>query len=594
MDNNNKTTGTVKGIIANLITVEVNGPVQQNEICYIERDKSRLMSEVIRLQGNTAYIQVFEATRGVKIGDKVTFDGHMLEVTLAPGILEKNFDGLQNDLDLKEGIFLKGGEYTQAIDPEKEWDFKPLAKAGDEVIAGSWLGEVPENLMQHKIMVPFSFEGQYTVKEVKPEGSYKASDTIATIQNQEGKDIPVTMIQKWPVKIPIKVHAEKPRPFKMLETGIRTMDSLNPMAEGGTGFIPGPFGSGKTVLQHALSEQAQADIVVVAACGERANEVVEIFKEFPELEDPHTGRKLIERTTIIANTSNMPVAAREASVYTAMTISEYYRAMGLRVLLLADSTSRWAQALREMSNRMEELPGPEAYPMDLTAIISNFYSRAGYVKLNNEAPGSITFIGTVSPAGGNLKEPVTESTKKVARCFYALSQDRADSKRYPAIDPIDSYAKYIEYPEFQEYLKENISSEWIDNINTAKNILRRGKESWEQINILGDDGVPIDYHIIFWKSEIIDFAILQQDAFDSVDFNTSLERQRYMMELVLRICNTNFSFENFEEVRQYFSRVINSLKQMNYSEFKSEQFNKFQSELEEILQERETESVVQE
>ena len=594
MDNNNKTTGTVKGIIANLIIVEANGPVQQNEICYIERGDSRLMSEVIRLQGNTAYIQVFEATRGVKIGDKVTFDGHMLEVTLGPGILEKNFDGLQNDLDLKEGIFLRGGEYTHAIDPEKEWDFKPLAKAGDEVIAGSWLGEVPENQMPHKIMVPFSFQGQYTVKEVKPEGSYKASDTIATIQNQDGEEIPVTMIQKWPVKIPIRVHTEKPRPFKMLETGIRTMDSFNPMAEGGTGFIPGPFGSGKTVLQHALSEQAQADIVVVAACGERANEVVEIFKEFPELDDPHTGRKLIERTTIIANTSNMPVAAREASVYTAMTISEYYRAMGLKILLLADSTSRWAQALREMSNRMEELPGPEAYPMDLTAIISNFYSRAGYVKLNNEATGSITFIGTVSPAGGNLKEPVTESTKKAARCFYALSQDRADSKRYPAIDPIDSYAKYTEYNEFQEYLKENISAEWIDNLNTAKNILRRGKEAWEQINILGDDGVPIDYHIIFWKSEIIDFVILQQDAFDNIDFNTSLERQRYMMELVLRICNTDFSFENFEEVRQYFSRVINSLRQMNYSEFKSEQFNNFQSELEEIITERKSESVVQE
>lgn len=586
MEQNNKTTGIVKGIVANLVTVATNGPVRQNEICYIEQDDGRLMSEVIRVQGNNAFIQVFESTRGVKVNDQVTFDGHMLEVTLGPGLLMRNYDGLQNDLDRKEGIFLKGGEYTEALDSSKKWAFKPLAQSGDEVTAGSWLGEVTENWMPHKIMVPFSFTGNYTVKEVKAEGEYGIKDTIATLENHDGEEVPITMIQKWPVKIPIKVHKEKPRPFKLLETGIRTMDSFNPMAEGGTGFIPGPFGSGKTVLQHALSKQAEADIVVVAACGERANEVVEIFKEFPELDDPRSGRKLMERTTIIANTSNMPVAAREASVYTAMTICEYYRAMGLRVLLLADSTSRWAQALREMSNRLEELPGPEAFPMDLSSIISNFYSRAGYVRLNNDKTGSITFIGTVSPAGGNLKEPVTENTKKVARCFYALSQDRADSKRYPAIDPIDSYAKYEEYPEFQEYMKENIAENWIENIETAKNILRRGKEAWEQINILGDDGVPVDYHIIFWKSEIIDFVVLQQDAFDNIDYNTSTERQKYMMDLVLDICNTDFKFTGFEEVRQYFSRIINTLRQMNYSEFKSEQFNNFQKELETIIQER--------
>ena len=339
-------------------------------------------------------------------------------------------------------------------------------------------------------------------------------------------------------------------------------------------------------MQHALSKQAEADIVVIAACGERANEVVEIFKEFPELDDPRTGRKLIERTTIIANTSNMPVAAREASVYTAMTISEYYRAMGLRVLMLADSTSRWAQALREMSNRMEELPGQDAFPMDLPAIISNFYSRAGYVYLNNGETGSVTFIGTVSPAGGNLKEPVTESTKKAARCFYALEQARADSKRYPAINPIDSYSKYIEYDEFKEYIDEKVSPDWIDQINLVKNILRRGKEASEQINILGDDGVPVDYHITFWKSEVIDFVILQQDAFDDIDYSSPLERQKYMMKLVLDIYRTEFDFENFEEVNKYFKRVINQLKQMNYSEFQADDFNDYEKELNNIIDER--------
>jgi V/A-type H+-transporting ATPase subunit A len=325
--------------------------------------------------------------------------------------------------------------------------------------------------------------------------------------------------------------------------------------------------------------------VVIAACGERANEVVEIFVEFPELEDPHTGRKLMERTIIIANTSNMPVAAREASVYTAMTIAEYYRNMGLKVLLMADSTSRWAQALREMSNRLEELPGPDAFPMDLSAIVANFYARAGYVNLANGANGSVTFIGTVSPAGGNLKEPVTENTKKVARCFYALEQARADRKRYPAVNPIDSYSKYLEYPEFQDYIAEHVSSEWITLVNEVKTRMLRGKEIAEQINILGDDGVPVDYHVTFWKSELIDFVILQQDAFDAVDSVSPLERQQYMLERVTGICHTDFKFNGFTEVADYFKRLINLFKQMNYSEFKSERFESYNRQLDELLKE---------
>ena len=580
------TKGKVKGIISNLVTVEVDGPVAQNEIAYIELGAQKLMAEVLKVVGKNVFVQVFESTRGLKVGNEVEFMGHMLEVTLGPGLLSRNYDGLQNDLDKLTGVFLQRGEYNFPLDTEKLWSFKPLAKAGDKVEAGSWLGEVDENFQPHKIMVPFNLDGQFTVKSVVAEGEYKILDKIAVIVDADGNEKDITMVQKWPVKKAINVHAEKPRPFKLLETGVRTIDTANPIVEGGTGFIPGPFGTGKTVLQHAISKQAEADIVIIAACGERANEVVEIFVEFPELEDPHTGRKLMERTIIIANTSNMPVASREASVYTAMTISEYYRAMGLRVLMMADSTSRWAQALREMSNRMEELPGQDAFPMDLSAIIANFYSRAGYVYLKNGETGSITFIGTVSPAGGNLKEPVTESTKKAARCFFALEQARADRKRYPAVNPIDSYSKYIEYPEFEEYISKRISPDWTSKVNDMKTILQRGKEVQEQINILGDDGVPVEYHLTFWKSEVIDFVILQQDAFDKIDSVCPIERQEYMLNLVMDICHSDFKFNGFLEVMDYFKGIINICKQMNYSEFKSENFEKYLADLNSVLAER--------
>ena len=412
-----KTTGRVNGIISNIVIVKADGAVGQNEICYVYAGDTKMMAEVIKVVGDSAYVQVFDSTRGLKIGDKVEFEGHMLEVTLAPGLLSRNYDGLQNDLEKMDGLFIERGSITDPIDFDAEWEFAPLAKAGDKVTAASWLGEVKEQWVSHKIMVPFTMADNYTVKSVAAAGKYKVTDTIAVLTDEEGREHAVTMVQKWPVKQAVRCYVEKPRPSRMMETGVRAIDTFNPMAEGGTGFIPGPFGAGKTVLQHAISKQADADIIIMVACGERANEVVEIFKEFPELVDPHTGRKLMERTIIICNTSNMPVAAREASVYTGMAIGEYYRSMGLKVLVMADSTSRWAQALREMSNRLEELPGQDAFPMDLSAIISNFYSRAGLVKLNNGQTGSVTFLGTVSPAGGNLKEPVTESTKKAARCF---------------------------------------------------------------------------------------------------------------------------------------------------------------------------------
>ena len=580
-----KTKGKVTGIVSNLVTVEVDGPVAENELCFITLGGTKLMAEVIKVKGKNASVQVFESTRGLKNGDSVEFEGKMLEISLGPGLLSSVYDGLQNNLTTMEGVFLKRGEYTAPLDNTKLWDFTPMVNPGDKVVAADWLGEVKEGWLPHKIMVPFAFKGTYAVKSIVAAGQYNIDHTIAVLTDESGEDVPVTMVQKWPVKVAIKCYKEKPRPNKIMETGVRVIDTLNPIAEGGTGFIPGPFGCGKTVLQHAIAKQGDADVIVMAACGERANEVVEIFTEFPELIDPHTGRHLMERTTIICNTSNMPVAAREASVYTAMTICEYYRAMGLKCLLLADSTSRWAQALREMSNRMEELPGADAFPVDLSAIISNFYARSGMVVLNNGKTGAVTFIGTVSPAGGNLKEPVTESTKKAARCFYALEQNRADQKRYPAVNPIDSYSKYLEYPEIREFLDEKIEKGWADMVAKAKNIIRQGRDAAEQINILGDDGVPMSYHETFWKSELLDFVFLQQDAFDAVDSLCPLERQKYMLNLILDICDRKFEFDNFEDCRNFFKEMINDLRQMNYTDFHSEDFEKYNSQLSKLLEE---------
>ena len=581
-----KTTGRVHGIISNIVIVKADGAVGQNEICYVYAGDTKMMAEVIKVMGDDAYVQVFDSTRGLKIGDRVEFEGHMLEATLAPGMLSRNYDGLQNDLEKMDGLFIARGSITDPIDYTAEWEFTPLAKAGDKVTAAGWLGEVKEQWVMHKIMVPFTMTDTYTVKSVAAAGKYKVTDTMAVLTDAEGHDHNVTMVQKWPVKQAVRCYTEKPRPSRIMETGVRPIDTFNPMAEGGTGYIPGPFGAGKTVLQHAISKQADADIIIMVACGERANEVVEIFKEFPELVDPRTGHKLMERTIIICNTSNMPDAAREASVYTGMTIGEYYRSMGLKVLVMADSTSRWAQALREMSNRLEELPGQDAFPMDLSSIISNFYSRAGLVKLNNGATGSVTFLGTVSPAGGNLKEPVTESTKKAARCFYALSQGRADSKRYPAIDPLDSYSKYLEYPEIRAYLDEHIEKDWVDLVYAGKTIVQRGKEANDQINILGDDGVPVEYHERFWKSELIDFVILQQDAFDAIDANCPMERQRMMYKMVLEICRRDFGFADFEACSQFFKGLINLIRQMNYSEWKSEKFEDYRKQIEEYVNEK--------
>lgn len=573
------TKGKIKAIVSNLLEIEFYGEVMQNEICFVTLGDKSLMAEVIKIRNQRAYAQLFELSTSLKLNDEVFFSGELLQVDLGPGILSKNFDGLQNDLDAMKGTFIETGQKNVSIDFDAVYTFTPLQEVGALVQAADWLGEVPENWIAHKIMVPFKLKGTYELVKIAPKGDYKVSDEIAQLKGKDGEVVSVTMAQKWPVKWALKSYREKFRPSKIFQTGLRVMDTLNPMAEGGTGYIPGAFGTGKTVLQQAIAKNNQADMVILVACGERANEVVEIFHTFPQLEDLKTGRKLKEKTTIICNTSNMPVAAREASVYVGMTIAEYYRNMGLKVLLLADSTSRWAQALREMSNRMEELPGTDAFPVELPAVIANFYGRAGEVALHNDSRGSITFLGTVSPAGGNFKEPVTESTAKVARCFYALSQKRADAKRYPAIDPINSYSRYLDYEEFQSETESILGANWIEKVKKMKDLLQRGIEARDQISILGDDSVPLDYHLDFWRSELLDFAIIQQDSFDDIDMNSPLKRQQNMLNLALNICEYTGEFEDFNQVSTFYKKLINTFKQWNYSAFESDEYEKYAQEL---------------
>ena len=525
------TKGTVSGVIANMVTLTVDGPVAQNEICYILTGGDRLMAEVIKVVGSNVYVQVFESTRGLKVGAEAEFTGHMLEVTLGPGMLSKNYDGLQNDLDKMDGVFLKRGQYTYPLDKERVWHFVPLVKVGDEVGPSAWLGQVDENFQPLKIMVPFQLTGTYGVKSIVPEGDYTIEDTVVVLTDREGKDIPVNMIQKWPVKKAMTNYKEKPRPYKLLETGVRVIDTVNPIVEGGTGFIPGPFGTGKTVLQHAISKQAEADIVIIAACGERANEVVEIFTEFPELVDPHTGRKLMERTIIIANTSNMPVAAREASIYTGLTLAEYYRDMGYHVAIMADSTSRWAEALRELSGRLEEMPAEEGFPAYLASRLSAFYERAGMVENLNGTEGSVTIIGAVSPQGGDFSEPVTQNTKRFVRCFWGLDKNLAYSRHFPAINWLTSYSEYL--PDLASWYADNVGSDFIDDRNQMVAILNQESSLMEIVKLIGSDVLPDDQKLTLEIARVIRLGFLQQNAFHPQDTSVPLAKQQKMMETIL-------------------------------------------------------------
>ena len=567
--------GKVISVNGNLVSVEFSGSVSMNEICYVKVDDTSLKSEVIRIRGNVAQIQVYEMTNGIKRGDEVEFTGDMLSAELGPGLLGQIYDGLQNPLPVlaeQTGWFLERGVYANGLNDEKKWNFTPSVKPGDMLKAGNYVGTVPEGAFVHKIFVPFYLLGNYTVKSVAKPGEYTIKDTIAVITDEKGKEIPLTMSFKWPVKRAIKCYSERLAPKETMETKVRLIDSFFPVAKGGTYCIPGPFGAGKTVLQHTTSKYADVDIVIIAACGERAGEVVETLTEFPELIDPKTGRSLMERTIIICNTSSMPVASREASVYTSVTLAEYYRQMGLHVLLLADSTSRWAQALREMSGRLEEIPGEEAFPAYLESYIAAFYERAGYVRLADNSFGSVTIGGTVSPAGGNFEEPVTQATLKVVGAFHGLSRERSDARKYPAIDPLISWSKY----------KSVVSQSKLD---FCKNILYHGNEIESMMKVVGEEGTSISDYVIYLKEEMLDAVYLQQNSFDLVEANCTVERQRYVTDKLIYILGSEFALKDKDEARSFFNRMRQKFIDWNYTEFKSKAFADAENELDKLYAE---------
>ncbi len=567
-------TGRIVAVFGNMIIAETRGRVVQNSVGYCCReDGAKLLSEVIRIRGRFADLQVFEETRGLKVGDEVEFQEEMLSVVFGPGLLGQVYDGLQNPLPKlaeKVGFFLEPGNYIHGLDIECKWDFTPCVEPGQTIRAGDAVGSVPEGLFKHLIMVPFGWKGDFKVASVTEAGSYTVEKEVAVLTDAEGNECPVSMQQDWPVKSPLMVCRRRLLPSEPMCTQVRIIDSMFPIVRGGTYCIPGPFGAGKTVLQQITSRYAEVDIVIVAACGERAGEVVETIREFPELIDPRTGKSLMERTIIICNTSAMPVAAREASVYTAATLGEYYRQMGLNVLVLADSTSRWAQAMREVSGRLEEIPGEEAFPAYLESRIASFYERAGAIELNDGTIASLTIGGTVSPAGGNFEEPVTQGTLKVVGAFHGLSRARSDARRYPAIDPLESWSKY---PGIID----------VDKVDIAKGILLRGNEVKQMMTVVGEEGTSLGDFIIMLKAEFFDNCYLQQNAFDEVDAATPKERQQFVFDKVLGVLQADLPSETKDDARQLMFEVQDIFRNWNYAATDSEEYNSLLAKIDKFL-----------
>lgn len=568
----NTVIGHVTGVNGNLAKVKFEGSVRKNEVGYVLVDGKRLKSEVIRINNGEASMQIYELSDGIKVGDPVKFTGELMSIELGPGLLTQVFDGLQNPLpDLAEqcGFFLERGVYLDPI-PNRDWEFTPCVKIGDSVEAGTTIGTVPEGLFNHQIMVPFTLKGKdWTVKEIKEKGTYNVRSTVCVIKDSHDNEKELSMVFSHPIKQAVKCYDERLRPSEPLITQIRCIDTFLPVSKGGTFCTPGPFGAGKTVLQHMEAKNADADIVIVAACGERAGEVVEVLKEFPELEDPKTGRSLMERTIIICNTSSMPVAAREASCYTAVTLAEYYRQMGLNVLLLADSTSRWAQAMREMSGRLEEIPGEEAFPAYLESTIAAFYERAGKVRLKGGKTGSITIGGAVSPAGGNFEEPVTQATLKVVGAFHGLSRERSDARKYPAIHPMDSWSKYNGVVDMKQ-------------VNEARAILIQSNEINQMMKVLGEEGTSSEDFIIYQKGELLDSVYLQQNSFDPIDAACPPERQRVEFARIYDVLTQNYALTDKKEIRAFFNQLRQDFLDWHGTEFESDAFKEQEAKITEL------------
>ncbi len=572
MNKHHHATGTVVQAFGNLLYVRFEGSIRQGEVAKVSVGQESLLAEVIEIAGDEAKMQVFEDTRGVKLGTRVHFEGHLLEAELGPGLLTTIFDGLQNPLEKvadKTGVYLSRGVYLPPLDREKLWDFQPSAKIGDVLSRGDALGSVPEGRFRHSIMIPFSQFGKIRITHVAKAAPYKIDAVIASGEDEKGRVCEFKMLQRWPVKNAL-MEGKKIRPTSMMDTGMRILDTQFPILKGGTFCSPGPFGAGKTVMQHHLSKYSDVDIVVIVACGERAGEVVEVLRTFPQLIDPHTNESLMKRTVMICNTSSMPVAAREASVYMGAAIAEYYRQMGLDVLLLADSTSRWAQAMREMSGRLEEIPGEEAFPAYLASRICAFYERAGVVELNDGKLGSLTIGGSVSPAGGNFEEPVTQASLSVVGAFHGLSRGRSDARRYPAIDPLISWTKYLD--QVGQELNPRLSN-WGEKVKQAAQILRKGDEIGKRMEVVGEEGVVIDDMITYLKSELYEFCYLQQNAFDKEDTYCPLERQIEMFRLIQKIFEARFQFDVHDVARSFFLNLQNELKNINFLPFHTQKYH---------------------
>lgn len=578
-------TGVVVQAFGNLLHVRFEGAIRQGEVALVNLGKESLLAEVIEIAGNEAKMQVFEDTRGIKVNTAVRFEGRLLEAELGPGLLTMIFDGLQNPLEKvakATGVYLSRGVYLPPLDREKRWDFQPIAKVGDVCKRGDALGSVPEGRFQHFIMVPFAQFGKVKITYVAKAGAYPIDTVIAKGEDEKGRLVEFTMVQRWPVKNAL-IEGKKIGPTQMMDTGMRILDTQFPILKGGTFCSPGPFGAGKTVMQHHLSKYADVDLVVIVACGERAGEVVEVLQTFPQLTDPHTNESLMKRTVMICNTSSMPVAAREASVYMGATIAEYYRQMGLDVLLLADSTSRWAQAMREMSGRLEEIPGEEAFPAYLASRICAFYERAGVIELKNDKTGSLTIGGSVSPAGGNFEEPVTQASLSVVGAFHGLSRARSDARRYPAVDPLISWTKYLHAAGSE--LNARFPC-WEDKVKEAATILRKGDEIAKRMEVVGEEGVAIDDMVLYLKSELYEFCYLQQNAFDKEDTYCPLERQIEVFRIIQKIFDAHFSFDVHDLARSFFLNLQNELKNINFLPFQSEKYTAAMAAVEAKITER--------
>lgn len=581
-------TGIARVIAAqeSLVTIEVaEGPIVMNEVGFICVDEDRLKAEVLRIRGRTADMQVFEDTGGIRPGDKVELTGGLLSVELGPGLLGQVFDGLQNPLAVlaeRYGFFLKRGTDVFPLDLTKKWEFRQTANIGDRLVPGQAIGTVQEGAFTHKIMVPFGEPDEVELTWVQ-NGLFTLKDTVARIKTAQGVEREISLVQRWPVRRALPANmlrrrfAERLYPFEPITTTQRIIDTFFPIARGGTACIPGPFGAGKTVLQSLISRHSTVDIVIIVACGERAGEVVETIKEFPTMTDPRTGGSLMDRTIIICNTSSMPVAARESSIYTGVTLGEYYRQMGFNVLLIADSTSRWAQAMRETSGRLEEIPGEEAFPAYLESNIKNIYERAGVIRCPDKSVGSLTMIGTVSPAGGNFEEPVTQATLATVKTFLGLSYDRAYKRFYPAIDPLISWSRYLD--QLEDWFRKNLSETWTGDVRHLQDLLVKGDSVYQMMQVTGEEGISIEDFVTWQKSLFLDMVYLQQDAFDAVDASMKLDRQLRSFLLVSNITGRTYNFTDKDAVREFFTRLTGLYKNYNYSPEGSSDYEKYEGEI---------------